>query len=35
LPALEPGFHLYRDVALGALVSVGPLLTASATADEG
>lgn len=28
LPELEPGFYLYRDVVLGAIVSVGPRLEA-------
>lgn len=30
LPPLEPGFHLYRDVALGFLDVAGPLLAAHA-----
>lgn len=28
LPPLEPGLYLYRDVAVGALVSAGPFLQA-------
>jgi hypothetical protein len=32
LPPLEPGFYLYRDVVLGFVVSVGPLLAAQ---DDG
>jgi hypothetical protein len=29
LPELEPGFHLYQDVVLGAIASVVPLLAAA------
>lgn len=34
LPPLEPGLHLYRDVVLGAVVSVGPVLLARRAGQE-
>ncbi len=33
LPPLEPGLHLYRDVALGVVASAGPALRARRSLD--